>query len=545
MKSLTNDEKKEIAVRILVCVCLLIAAVILFLFWTKKKEVWFCDEIYTYESANGIPEGSWPHENLNQWVSGDTVKAYFAADLGELRFRNIEINLYGDHVPLYFWIFRAVSVWFFRGSASVWIGLSINLFFYIFSICIVYFFLSKEMKPYWSALAIFLILILNRVGIDHFSVLRMYMMMLWDDLILLFLGFGIIKKLEKEKLSIPYFVGLYFVTLIGLLTHYDYWIFYAITATANCIFLLVKIILSIRKKEKKVFWSPNAKAFYLWCLTFGLALFTVDRLFPYWKWNLHKGKGASALATLSGISREKIDNILWGYRSLSEFVFGKYLPWILGAVICFAVVIAALILLKKQKKDYPFLFLLLSLVISQLYQIAVCFTLPDQREDRYLWAGFVVFELCMAYSIFVILETALKNIKIRIVAGILICVCFLVLNILNIDGGRNVAYLFYEDKDVAVLNEHKDIPWVVYGPICGVYSYYDWLIPDRICFVSPDKTDADRESLSELAKYDSFILYAHEAYEEDAVEFINEINGTDFDSDYLTKSTNLSVYLVK
>ena len=544
MKRLTSDEKKEIAQRLLVCLCLLIIAVFFFLYWTKKKEVWFCDEIYTYESTNGV-EDTWPNERLNQWISGDTVKTYFAADSDHLMFRDIAVNLYGDHVPLYFWIFRAVSVWFFRGSASVWIGFSINLFFYIFTICIVYFFLCREMKEYWSALSILLILIVNRVGIDHFTVLRMYMMMLWADLILLFIGFGIIKKLESRKLSVPSFIILYLVTLIGLLTHYDYWIFYAITATSICLYFLVKIILSIRKKEKKPLWSPHAKALYLWCLTFGLALFTVDRLFPYWKWNLHKGKGEMALATLSGISREKIDNILWGYRSLSDFIFGSPFPRILGIIICLAVIVTALILLKKQKKNYPFLFLLISVVISQLYQSAVCFTLPDLREERYLWAGFVVFELCFAYSVFVILETFVTNKKIRTFAGIFLCICFLALNIRNIDRGRNVEYLFYEEKDLNALNEQKDIPWVVYGPICGVYSYYDWLIPSRLCFVSPDKTEADRESLSELANYDSYILYTNEAYAKEAVEYINKVNGTDLNSDYLTKSTNLNVYLVK
>ena len=36
---------------------LLIVGIINFLYWGNKKEVWFCDEIYTYESANGFEQG--------------------------------------------------------------------------------------------------------------------------------------------------------------------------------------------------------------------------------------------------------------------------------------------------------------------------------------------------------------------------------------------------------------------------------------------------------------------------------------------------------
>lgn len=40
------------------CVLVLLG-ILTFLYFADLKEVWFCDEIYSYESANGV-EQSWP-----------------------------------------------------------------------------------------------------------------------------------------------------------------------------------------------------------------------------------------------------------------------------------------------------------------------------------------------------------------------------------------------------------------------------------------------------------------------------------------------------
>ena len=109
---------------------LLIAGAVFFLYWGRQKEIWFCDEIYTYESANGF-EQNWPAENIDQWMTGRDVEAFFSADSENLSLNDISVRLYCDHVPLYFWIFRVVSFYLFHGSGSMWIGLSINLVFYL------------------------------------------------------------------------------------------------------------------------------------------------------------------------------------------------------------------------------------------------------------------------------------------------------------------------------------------------------------------------------------------------------------------------------
>ena len=67
---------KKIKTRALIIGILLLLTGILSLFyWGSKKQVWFCDEIYTYESANGF-EQDWPMEQLDQWMTGKDVDAF-------------------------------------------------------------------------------------------------------------------------------------------------------------------------------------------------------------------------------------------------------------------------------------------------------------------------------------------------------------------------------------------------------------------------------------------------------------------------------------
>ena len=119
------------------------------------------------------------------------------------------------------------------------------------------------------------------------------------------------------------------------------------------------------------------------------------------------------------------------------------------------------------------------------------------------------------------------------------------LNVLNLNRGNNISYLMYPDKNIPLLESYSDVPWLVYGPICGVYSYYDWIIPKELCFVTEDKAEEDAQAVEYLKDKDSFVLYVNEGLLEDAVDFIGSVNGTDYSVEYLMQSTNLKVYAIK
>ena len=51
-----NDVKTNRKQSLLALTILVVVGIVFFLYWGNQKEVWFCDEIYTYESSNGFEQ---------------------------------------------------------------------------------------------------------------------------------------------------------------------------------------------------------------------------------------------------------------------------------------------------------------------------------------------------------------------------------------------------------------------------------------------------------------------------------------------------------
>ncbi len=315
---------------------LLVVGTLSFFYWADKKQVWFCDEIYTYESANGF-EQNWPDTNVDQWMTGKDVEAFFAADWKELSMNDITVRLYSDHVPLYFWLFRIVSVYCFRGSGSIWIGLSINLVCYLIVLGLCYgVFLYLTKSPIVSGITTLLTSIVNRVMLEQATALRMYMMLLLAELLLLLGGVWILRAARRRKMSAGVFLYLLAVSVTGFLTHYDYWIFYAITAAMFCLWLLC---LAVKERGKR-FWSAWEFRYAAgWVGNFVVSLLATIYLFPYCRWNLNRGKGQTAMYSLLNFSGEKVRQIIWGYQRLATSIFGDAFPTVAALLILFGCII--------------------------------------------------------------------------------------------------------------------------------------------------------------------------------------------------------------
>ena len=527
---------------------LLLIGTVSFLYWAGKKQVWFLDEIYTYESANGF-EQAWPTTSLDEWMTGRDIEAFLAADSDRLSLNEITVRLYSDHVPLYFWLFRAASLFFFHGSGSIWIGLSINLAFYLIILALAFrMFLHLTGRPLVSAVVIFLTLITNRLMLEQITMLRMYVMLLLAELLLLLAGLWILRDADSGKMKPGVFLFLFAVSVTGLLTHYDFWIFYAATAAIFCIWLLI----SAFRREKRIWVTRKFRYVLAWVGNFGCSLLATIWLFPYCRWNLNRGKGKIALESVFDFSPEKIGNILWGYRSLAASVFGEKCPVIAALTVMFGCLAGGAVILYKKREIRKLMGVILLVLVAQAYQFAVCFTLPNAQEERYLWGSSTVMMLCMAWGGVLILQEIFRKLQSRNVhsmvfyaASFILTAGILAGELSIIDGGYGIAYLFQPDKDISVLKEHSEIPWIVYDPTLGIYSYYDWLIPEQICFLSQDNTAEDAEALCGLEGRENFVLYIYEDYLPDALSFFEDTLDRDYSVRYLTKSTNLTVFLVE
>lgn len=527
---------------------LLLIGLISFFYWGSKKEPWFCDEIYTFESSNGF-EQEWPAFYVDEWMSGSDVEAFFAADADELSLNDISMRLYSDHVPLYFWLFRIVSFYFFKGSGSIWIGLSINLVFYMIILKLGYrIFLYLTDNPLLSGTVMFLTCVTNRLMLEQVTTLRMYAMLLAMQLCLLLAGLWILRDVDNAKMKPGAFVFLFIISIMGFLTHYDFWIFYAITAVLFCILLLLRAV-----RRGKGFWFTREFRYVLaWVGNFVCSLFVTILIFPYCRWNLNRGKGQTALQSIFVFSLDKLKNILWGYERLAASIFGDAFPMAGALLILFACIAGGAVVLYKKKEIKKLVGIVLLVLAAQGYQFVVCFTLPDAQEERYLWGGFTVMMFCMVWGGILILQELFLKIqdvnirkKVKYVALLILTGGILIGELAIIDGGKGVAYLFHPDKDISLLQEHSKEPWIVYGPTVGVYSYYDWIIPEQICFLSQDNTAEDVAAFKILEDRGSFVLYIYEEYLPYALDFFSEVSGRNFVSQYLTRSTNLTVYLIE
>ncbi len=531
----------------LVGILLVALGVLSFVFWSSQKEVWFCDEIYTFESAHGM-EQTWPAETKGEWMSGAQMQAFFSADSEQLSLKWISDSLYGDHVPLYFWLFRMVAFYCFKGSATLWTGYSINLFFYILFLCMVYrFFCKLTERPIWAAGIVLTSSIINRVMVAQTTTLRMYMMLVWAELLVVIIGLKIYKEKEQGVLKFTTYLGLLIFSVIGLLIHYDYWIFYGITASIFCGWLL---LISVKKQEKAFLKTIEFKCVLAWVGNFIASLLLTIMIFPYCRWNLNKGKGQTALHSIFVFSSEKVEDIVWGFKRLSAVFFGEKLFWVIGIAIILFGIIGAAILMMRRKEYYKVLALSFMTIIAIGYQVVVCFTMPALNEERYLWGGFTLIYMCFVWSVYLLVEGCILRLKLKkrsLIAGGAVVVVTAVLACFQlniIDNGKGIPYLFNQEKDVAILEEHSNIPWLVYGPTGGVYSYYDWLIPQQICFLSEENTAADAAAVAELKDDNAFIIYCFEEYLPQAVEFMENELDKELSSELLTKSTQLSVFKI-
>ncbi len=537
-----NTGKLNQVKSVVVGLVVLLLGLAMFLYWSGRKEVWFCDEVYSYQSANGFEQG-WPGENYGQWMSGEEVSEFFSADWDKPALDYIGTTLYSDHVPLYFWIFRLVSYYGFHGSASLWIPLSINLFFYLTLLAVGYkLFEGLTKRPLVAGVATFLTLIANRLMLQQALTLRMYMMLVWTEVLLLLIGFWLINEKTERKGKLWAFIALYLVSVFGFLTHYDFWIYYAAVAVLFCGRLLLRAI----TKEKKHFWkSKDFLTAVAWVGNFAVALGTELWAFKYSRWNLFRDKGASAMGSLFDFSAEKWNQIKFGYEHLVITLFGEGFSYPLGYLIIFGLIAGGIIVLYHKKEFVKLEWMILTVLSMQLYQNIVCFTMPSGSVERYLWGIYTIMAMVTVWSVILLLD-GIPMVKWGKM-GIGVCLIAIVLlkQVQIVDDGKGIIYLYHWEKDMDRLESKNEVPWIVYGPQGGAYSYFDWFIPEEICFISEAKTEEELEALEMLADESEVVLYIQDMYLEEAVQTLGEYMGREVQAEYLCNSSNLNVYVVK
>ncbi len=548
-KSKTFNQEKLI---ILAGILLILLAVIEFIYLGTKKEVWFIDEILSFETANGF-EQQWPDEARDEWQDRSDIIRFMAADSGHLQVHDMEVYMtkYADQLPLYYFIFRIVCL-IAKGSASIWIGLLINLPIYVAFLFILYKTLLKYTdKNIPAIITVFVVCVyFNRLMLEQATMMRLYMLLLLLEALTVSFAVKLLDNTAKGKeYPVKTLIGMFFITLCGLLSTYDYWAFYAIVAVTFCVYLLILGIVKSKEENVTPFKSRYFKVVYGWIIAFLEALFFTRIIFNYAFTNLLKAQGARALSSFFNITDERFKLILKGYDSvIMDYTAGQVSTGA-GLLIIAVILTLGLFILYKRPDKSRAVYLSLTLFSIQAYQIVITYSMPDGYEERYFWGSTTILMFITALCFIIIVEKAfeiIRNVFLKKAFRIAVCIilAFFIarfeLTVLN--NGEGIAYLNDGGKDLEFLKENSDTPWIVYGGTGGGYGYYDWTIPNKICFLSTDKNKNAVNAVRAISDTDTIVVYCHEDEVDEAKEFFEECLDKSTEYRYVTRGGWLKVY---
>lgn len=530
-----------------------------------NKEISFCDEVYTYESAN-LPGKSNVFHSLNTWVTGKDIEWYLSAQGYNPHFGEINKYLWEDHVPMYFWCIRIMSI-LFRGSCSPMIGIGVNaITFSIFSfwlamrMCQIFIKWSQvdeaksKISRRYVLLLTFIILGLflwmQKVTFRVLFTIRPYIfllvfgiMALVEYVIFLFTSY---ENSQKDRKRITcYMVWLTLIVTCGLLSHYHFWILLFVCGIITWMICLCK-----RQWSKAI-----GLTIHVLC---SVAITTC--LFPQWIHNVFAYKAIDSKDGLlclenwsSGII--KALNML----TVDIYPFEKLsgnLVWIFNVLLFVATIC---IMVKREHYQYLKAVLILYIEIV-LYTIIVTVSVTYIEFDRYFWPSRAMFALLMYVIIgYVVLNVGILLAKKREdeIAPDLIKQCIIkfrpyivsiVLLPIVFGGGSMISSkdnlnTLHGTGNEVLMESIADIPWIVYTEgfhYIGYSSAYDLMHAKNICFTLnfPEYMDYDLY----LPNDKEVILFTEDVFFEDALVYFEKMTQKEVNYKQIGTSVGLNIY---
>ncbi|MBR6380145.1 MAG: hypothetical protein IKS07_00525 [Lachnospiraceae bacterium] len=388
--------------------CLLYALILpVWIYLACQKDLWFCDEVYSYESANsGIFYYLNPLDEAGKHLTGQEITDYLSKGEKAFNFIEIEKYLYPDHVPLYFLLLRVCSLLAY-GSASKWIGLSLNLVCYLLTAFLLYVFFRRFVKNAWGAALLSAAVCLHPILLSEATIIRMYGMLTAEMLLFAMAagpdffdpetntntGPGPADKEISAKQG-PFQPTLLRCFLLscaaaaGMLTHYYFWIF------VFCCSLVQGLDLLISKRFRTL-------GLYIGSMVCAL-LFTTAGFPLVWKRTLLSGtNGEKAQGALAAL---KTPALLPGRIRDAFAAFGSelfrtgpdaqpgFLAPAVGIVLC--LLAGAVLFIIRKLIDKTAVRDLALLSVAALLDLFLIAWASQDLAVRYLWGPMILMAVC-------------------------------------------------------------------------------------------------------------------------------------------------------
>ena len=259
MSGKSTDLKKRHVVSII-----LVLVICVGVGWTcfYMKDCYYIDEIWSYSLSNsyGHPflfthtpgingdqstpaEGEWDihdeptyHDFAYHWIDGEvynnfiTVQNNHRFDYANV-YRNQEMD---THPFLYYCLLHTVCS-FFPNEFSWWFGWGINILFYLCTLILIYRISRLLFNSHLVGILSMALWGISRAGISDVVFLRMYMMLTFLSLLLVYATLKMIDSIKTEKL-----LFVFLINLAGFLTQYYFYIFSFFLTASVVVYYLIK-----------------------------------------------------------------------------------------------------------------------------------------------------------------------------------------------------------------------------------------------------------------------------------------------------------------
>lgn len=489
----------------------------IFFYYGQKKEIMFCDEVYTYTVAN--VHGVHIAVRDNKWYVEEEMDKRFSS-LEGYNFRDVRMGTGNDmSPPIYYNSFKAVAATF-PTSTSKWLGFGTNLISFIPLLIILYWGIWKITKNSLIASAFTVLLGVNP-GMQGIALLiRMYM--LFTFWLLIF--FKQTEVMYSKNRKLLFYAGVGINTFFGFMTQYYYAIYVALF---SAFFLLDKML----KKDWKQIFA------YLGAMVAAVAAATL--YFPQWiKHIFETDKGSSSFTAVtdwSNIGQE----VLEAFEQIGKFVIpnSSILYWILLIVIS-----SSFFLIKSEeiahvKKNYA-----IHLTVQTLYYCIIAHVMPT-LETRYFWAVIMLQCMMMLHMLAYVIKyrNALGSKK---AAAILVGIAIIYAALFP----QRMKFIPYHGAEYKegrlIMEEYSQTPWIIYGEKDWILhcTAFDFLIPEQLKFHTDTSTMEYDEMLADRKE---FVLYVRsEEHLNVVLGKIAELYGREWQAEKLAARSYNDAYLI-
>lgn len=432
---------------------LLIMGISFRLYYGFQKEYYHIDEIWSFELINVKDRLTYARPDLfNTWHNGDFFKEDLTIESDEkFRFDTVTRNTAKDvHPPIYYWLLHIFVILISNGAFSMWGGIILNIFIFIFSIFFFYRLSRLILEDHYYALTSCLLWGMSIAAVSNSMFIRMYELVTFSCILITYLS---LKFLQKDKKTARNHIVMGMAIVFGLLTHYYFLIFAApLFSILNIYLFKNKRYIELKSLLKTIIFS------------FCISLI----LFP-WAFNhfFYTSRGRQAVYCFFSIDE------FWGNTAKYLNIINENLFWGMGIplfILTIALSVAEKIISKKNPAFINKKFLLI--FVPPVFYFFIIVKIAPYVAIRYIQLSLPFFMLTFLYILFRATPLTILNKKYNY------CLCLLSAIIcINSLFNANIHYLYKGEKAKwARYDRQTETPSVFL--VSGKHYYYWKLIPE-------------------------------------------------------------------